>query len=91
MTVGIHRLHTCGQKRFQASLEFMECRQCELLETIRYDRIKQYCKLFDERKRVPRRSVELTRKIHVIEQELNQAWRGLDVHRRSHQGAPGKA
>jgi hypothetical protein len=62
----------------------MQCRQCELLESIRYDRIKQYCKLFEERKHVPRKAVELTREIEVIELELNQAWRGLDRHRRSH-------
>ena len=54
------------------------------METIRYDRIKQYCRLFEERKRMPGKAVDLTRKIQVIEQELNQAWRELDLHRRSH-------
>jgi len=62
----------------------MPCSQCELLETIRYDRIKQYCLLFEERKRSRSRREELTRKIQVIEKELNQAWVQLDRHRRSH-------
>jgi hypothetical protein len=62
----------------------MPCSQCELLETIRYDRIKQYTKLYEERKRSPSKRGELTRKMHVIEKELNQAWRQLDLHRRSH-------
>jgi HPt (histidine-containing phosphotransfer) domain-containing protein len=62
----------------------MPCSQCELLETIRYDRIKQYCRLFEERKRSRSKRSELTRKIEVIEKELNQAWRQLDLHRRSH-------
>jgi hypothetical protein len=71
--------------RFHASWKFMECRQCELLETIRYDRIKRYCKFFEERKRVSGKAVELTRKIQVIELELNDAWRRLDLHRRTHE------
>jgi hypothetical protein len=68
----------------------MDCRQCELLETIRYDRIKQYCRLFEERKRMPGKAAALTRKIQVIEQELNQAWRKLDLHRRSHSSVAAK-
>jgi hypothetical protein len=62
----------------------MECRQCELLETIRFDRIKRYCQCFEERKRVSAKA-ELTRKIQVIELELNDAWRRLDLHRRTHE------
>jgi hypothetical protein len=73
--------------RFETSLKFMPCSQCELLETIRYDRIKQYCTLFEERKRSRSKQAELTRKIQVIEKELNQAWRQLDLHRRSHSSA----
>jgi HPt (histidine-containing phosphotransfer) domain-containing protein len=69
----------------------MPCSQCELMETIRYDRIKQYCRLFEQRKRSPAKRAELTRKIEVIEKELNQAWRQLDLHRRSHTPASAKA
>jgi hypothetical protein len=67
-----------------------DCSQCQLLETIRYDRIKQYCRLFEERQRSPAKAVELARKIHAIEQELNQAWRQLDLHRRSHASSTAK-
>jgi hypothetical protein len=69
----------------------MPCSQCELLETIRYDRIKQYCGLFEERKRSRSKRAELTRKMQVIEKELNQAWRQLDLHRRSHGPANAEA
>jgi HPt (histidine-containing phosphotransfer) domain-containing protein len=61
------------------------------METIRYDRIKQYCRLFEERKRSRAKRAELTRKIEVIEKELNQAWRQLDLHRRRHTPASADA
>jgi hypothetical protein len=67
----------------------MDCDQCQLLESIRYNLIKRYCQLFEERKRTPAKATVLTPKIEDAEWELNQAWRELDIHRRSHEVAAG--
>jgi hypothetical protein len=63
----------------------MDCGRCQYLESIRYDRIRKYCDLFEERKTLPAEAAGLTQKIEAVERELNQAWRELDLHRRSHQ------
>lgn len=63
----------------------MVCDECELLQTIRDDRIKKFVALREERKRYPDRSEELTDKLNVIVVELNEAWKRLDQHRRGHQ------
>jgi len=62
----------------------MTCERCELLESIRYDRIKKCVALYDLRERKPDRAQEITKQINAIEVELNEAWRKLDQHRRTH-------
>lgn len=62
----------------------MFCERCELLEAIREDRIKKFVALIEERKRHPQRREELMDKVNVIIIELNEAWKRLDEHRRSH-------
>ena len=62
----------------------MDCSRCELLESIRYDRIRKYCDFFQERKRMAAKASGHTPILEAVERELNEAWRELDLHRRIH-------
>jgi hypothetical protein len=62
----------------------MDCSRCELLESIRYDRIRKYCGLVEERKRISHGAAGFSPMIEAVECEVNEAWRELDLHRRIH-------
>jgi hypothetical protein len=62
----------------------MACERCELLEVIRNDRIKKFVALVDDRKRHLDQHEQLTTEINMVVIELNEAWKRLDRHRRSH-------
>ncbi len=69
----------------------MDCERCHLLESVRYERIREYCDVFEERKHRPAMAAELASKIDAVERQLNQAWQELDLHRRTHAVSAAKA